>query len=179
MTELMTIEELAGHLRVTEKTIYRLLKRGKIPAIKVTRQWRFDKASIDEWIQQHTVGEKVTILVIDDEQIIRSLFKETLEELGHTVTTVETSLEGLALIKQRDFDLVFLDLKMPGINGAELFKQIKTLKPRLSVVIITGYPDSDMMAQALAQGPFGIMKKPFGESDIITAVDSFFQLTKR
>jgi len=163
-------------LRVTEKTIYRLLKRDGIPATKVGHQWRFNKDSIDEWLRQNSVGTRATILVVDDEQIIRLLFKETLEELGHRVITAETGSEGLELVKQRDFDLVFLDLKMPGMDGAKLFRRIKTIKPKLPVTIITGYPESDIMAQALAQGPFGVMNKPFDESDIITAVNSFLQI---
>ena len=179
MAELMTVQELADYLRVTKKTIYRLFRQNKIPAAKVGHQWRFDKTSIDEWLHQRAVGTKANILVIDDEEVIRTLFKETLEELGYTVMVAETGFEGLELVKQRDFNLVFLDLKMPGIDGAELFRRIRTIKPNLPVTIITGYPDSDMMARALAQGPFGVMNKPFGESDIITAVANFLHITQR
>jgi len=179
MTQLMTLQEMADYLRVTEKTIYRLLRRGKIPATKVGNQWRFDKTLVDEWLQRNSVGTKANILVIDDEETIRSLFKETLEELGHNVIAVETGFEGLELVKQQDFDLVFLDLKMPGMVGDELFGRIKAIKPRLPVTIITGYPDSGMMRRALAQGPFGVMNKPFGESDIITAVANFLHITQR
>jgi len=179
MTELMTVEEVADYLRVTKKTIYRLLRQGKIPATKVGHQWRFDKAAIDKWLQRSSVGTKANILVIDDEQIIRLLFKETLEELGHRVITAETGSEGLELVKQRDFDLVFLDLKMPGMVGDELFGRIKAIKPTLPVTIITGYPDSGMMRRALAQGPFGVMNKPFAESDIITAVNNFLRITRQ
>jgi CheY-like chemotaxis protein len=76
-----------------------------------------------------SVAAKANILVIDDEEAILSLFKETLEELGQRVITAETSSEGLELVKQRDFALVFLDLKMSGVDGAHLFRQIKTIKP--------------------------------------------------
>jgi len=178
MTKLMTVEEVADYLRVTEKTIYRLLERSGIPAAKVGHQWRFDKTSIDEWIQRNSVGVKVNILVVDDEEVVRLLFKETLEELGHRVITAETGARALELVKQRDFDLVFLDLKMPGMDGAELFRQIKAIKPKLLVTIITGYPNSDMMVRALAQGPFGVMNKPFGESDIVNATNVFLRMTK-
>lgn len=178
MTELMTLEEVASYLRVTNRTIYRLLKGGSIPATKVGQQWRFDKASIDEWLGQKSVRKQASILVIDDEEMIRKLFQDTLGELGHTVIAVGTSSEGLELVKQSDFDLVFLDLKMPGMDGAELFAQIKTIKPKLPVTIITGYPDSEMMRRALAQGPFGVMCKPFGEPDIIRAIDTFLGMGK-
>ncbi len=179
MAELMTVQELADYLRVTKKTIYRLLERGGIPAIKVGHQWRFDKTSIDEWLQRSSVGVKANILVVDDEEVVRLLFKETLEEAGHRVITAEIASKGLELVEHRDFDLVFIDLKMPGMDGAELFRQIKAIKPKLPVTIITGYPDSDMMAQAMAHGPFGVMKKPFGESDIMTAVANFLGITQK
>ena len=101
------------------------------------------------------------------------------EELGHRVLVAETGSEGLELVKQRDFTMVFLDLKMPRMDGAELFRQIKTIKPKLPIIIITGYPDSDVMARALAQAPFGVMNKPFTESDVITAVNNFLRITKQ
>ncbi len=178
MAEFMTVEEVAVYLRVTKKTIYRLLWRGNIPATKIGHRWRFSKASIDEWIEQRSVGRDTSILVIDDEEIIRGLFKEALEIQGHRVMTAKDGAEGLKMAKQWDFDLVFLDLKMPGMDGAELFRQIKTMKPDLLVVIITAYPESDIMARALAYGPFGIIKKPFSELEIVTAVNSVFQLGK-
>jgi len=177
MAKLMTVEEAAGYLRVGKKTIYRLLKQGKIPATKVGQQWRFNKVSIDEWLLRKPAVTRANILVVDDEETIRSLFKKTLEELGHKVVAAETGLKGLELLKQQDFAMVFLDLKMPGMDGAEFFRQIKTTRPRLPVIIITGYPDSDIMARALAQAPFGLMNKPFDESDIITAVNAFLPVS--
>jgi excisionase family DNA binding protein len=176
MAKLMTVSEVADYLRVTKKTIYRLLLRGKIPATKVGNQWRFAQGVIDRWLQRNSVVAKANILVVDDEEMVRLLFKTTLEELGHQVTGAETALKGLELVKQRDFDLVFLDLKMPGMDGAELFRQIKAVKPKLPVTIITGYPDSEIMVRALTYGPFGIMNKPFGESDIVNAVNSFLKV---
>ena len=169
----MTLEEVADYLRVTKKTIYRLLERHDIPATKVGRQWRFDKASIDTWLNQNSVETKVSIIVIDDDKELCSLFKDTLEELGHTITTVNDSSKGLELVKSNDYDLVFLDLKMTGMDGAELFRQIRMAKPNLLVTIITGYPDSNLMTNALAHGPLGVMNKPFNSSDIISAINNY------
>ena len=101
------------------------------------------------------------------------------EELGHRVQVAESDLKGLELIKQQDFAMIFLDLKIPGMDGAELFRQMKTLKPKLPVIIITGYPDSDIMARALTYGPFGVMNKPFSESDIVAAVNNFLRINKQ
>jgi excisionase family DNA binding protein len=178
MPELMTVEELCQYLRFTRKTIYRLLKQGNIPAVKIGNKWRFDKATIDRWLHHNMEGVRARILVIDDDELIRSLFKETLEEGGHTVVTAATTAKGLAYVMQREFDLIFLDLKMSGTDGAEILREMKGVKHRLPVVIITGYPDSEMMARAMKHGPLGVMLKPFDDSDIINAVNSFLHATQ-
>jgi excisionase family DNA binding protein len=179
VTQLMTLEEVADYLRVTKKTIYRLLERHIIPARKVGRLWRFDKDSIDVWLSQSSPEAAANILVIDDDETICSLFRDTLEEAGHTVTTASESSKGLELVKEQDYDLVLLDLKMPEMDGAELFRQIRVTKPELPVTIITGYPDSDLMMRALAYGPFGVMNKPFGDSDILSAVNNYLRFGRQ
>jgi excisionase family DNA binding protein len=173
---LMTLEEVADYLHVTKKTIYRLLEKRDIPATKIGRQWRFDKTSIDSWLSRNSTGTTINILVIDDDETICSLFKDTLEEAGHKVTVTSDSSKGLELAKNIKYDMVFLDLKMPGINGTELFKQIRVTKPELPVTIITGYPESALMMTALTYGPFGIMKKPFKSSDVLAAVNNYCHL---
>ena len=91
MTELITVEEVASYLRVTKKTIYRLLRQGGIPATKIGRQWRFDKASIDKWLRQKSVGCKESILVIDDEAVIQELLR-MLSPVAATVGYVQIPL---------------------------------------------------------------------------------------
>jgi excisionase family DNA binding protein len=179
MADLMTLEEVAGYLRVNEKTIYRLLSEGEIPARKVGHLWRFKAAEIDDWLSQKAVGsiksEKADILIVDDDQLICSLFEDVLKANGYGVTTSNDPLKGLELVKSHDYVMVFLDLKMPGMDGAELFKKIREAKRDIPVTIITGFPDSDLMMKALAHGPFGVMRKPFKESDILTAVNSYMR----
>lgn len=175
MAKLMTLEEVASYLRVTKKTIYRLLERRTIPATRVGRLWRFDKDVIDAWLRQQSTDKAANILVIDDDETICSLFKDILEDAGHTLTFATDSPKGLELLEDNDYDLVFLDLMMPIMDGAELFKQIRTVKPELPVTIITGYPESDLMKKAMTYGPFGVMSKPFSNTDILTAVNSYLR----
>jgi excisionase family DNA binding protein len=172
----MTLEEVAQYLRVTEKTIYRLLDKRGVPAARVGHQWRFDKAVIDTWLRQSSTEAEARILVIDDDETICSLFKDTLEDAGYKVTAVTNSYEGLELVKNEDYDLVFLDLKMPGLDGAELLGQIRAVKPEMPVTVVTGYPESDLMMRALNYGPLGVMKKPFKGSDVLTTVRNYLRL---
>ncbi len=179
MPELMTVEELGRYLRFTKKTIYKLLKQGNIPAIKIGNKWRFNKDAIDEWLRYSVETVKTRILVIDDDESIRSLFKTTLEEEGHTVVTADTGAKGLDYVKQQDFDLIFLDLKLPGADGAEVLHEMRSIKRGIPVVVITGYPDSEMMERAMRHGPLGVMTKPFSDSDIIAAINSFFHAAQK
>ena len=136
------------------------------------RLWRFDKASIDAWLVESSKKEVVSILVVDDDNDVCSLFKDTLEEVGHTVITINDAFKGLELVQSQDFNLIFLDLKMPGMDGAELFKHIKEIKPNIPVTIVTGFPDSELMMKALTFGPFSIMNKPFSGADILSVVNN-------
>lgn len=176
MAELITLEEVAKYLRVTEKTIYRLLDKHGIPAVRVSHQWRFDKAVIDVWLRQSSTDAGGHILVVDDDETICSLFKDTLADTGYTVTAVTDANKVLELVRNEDFDMIFLDLKMPEINGAELFGKIRAIKPEIPVTVITGYTESDLMMKALDYGPLGVMKKPFTGSDIIATVKNYLRL---
>jgi excisionase family DNA binding protein len=183
MPGVMTIRELAEYLRINIRTVYRLVEKGEIPAAKIGRQWRFDKEIIDAWLRRlsepYRPQEKTNILVVDDEEMIVELFRETLKTTGFSLLSTTSSVNALHMIEEAHIGLVFLDLRMPGIDGVELFRRIKASKPNLPVVIMTGYPNSDMMAQALAQGPFAIMNKPFSDKDIMEAVNSFLRTDNR
>lgn len=175
---LMTLKEVALYLRVTEKTIHRLLDKNAIPATKVGKLWRFDREALNGWLKDNTVTIKNRILVIDDEEAIGKLIDMTLSKLGHDVLIAESAVHGLSVAQNEDLDLVFLDLKMPGMDGVELFRQIRREKPEMQVIIVTGYPESELMMKALQYGPFGVMHKPFSGADIIRVVNCFLRITR-
>jgi len=174
LAELLTTREIAKYLRLRPETVLRKVKSREIPAIKVGGRFRFDKKRIDEWLS-HSSTSKKRILVVDDDATIRALFKETLERSNYHVMTVEDGTKALKLVKSWNFDLIFLDLKMSGMDGAETFRRIKRINGSIPVVVITGYPTSELMEKALEQGPFGVMKKPFDARDIRRSADGFLR----
>ncbi len=178
MEDLLTTKQIAKYLQLNPVTVRRKVAKGEIQAVKIGRQIRFDKAQIDAWLAQNNTGGKVQILIIDDEPVIGQLFKDSLKGSGYQVTTTLSSLEALELVGDRHFDLIFLDLFMPELNGAELFRRIRQMDNHVPVAIITGYPDSDLMGRAMEYGPFTIMKKPFNSDDILNTVRTFAQGVK-
>jgi len=177
LSELLTTEEIAKYLKLRPETVLRKVRKREIPAIRVGGRFRFDKEQIDEWLRHRSTSKK-RVLVIDDEEAIRRLFKEALEASGYHVMTAKEGAEALDLVRGGDFDLIFTDLKMSGMDGAEIFRQIREINDSVPVVIITGYPMSGLMEQALEQGPIGVMRKPFSALDIARSADSFLRGVK-
>jgi two-component system response regulator (stage 0 sporulation protein F) len=175
MEQLITPQELAKYLKLNHTTIIRKAHKGEIPAIKIGKQFRFDKNQIDKWLTQKTVGRQGQILVVDDEITIGQLFRDSLEKNGYQVTTLSRSLEALEMVTRQHFDLIFLDLAMPEVDGSELFRQIRKIDKQVPIAIITGYPDSDLLRKAKEHGPFLIMIKPFTGDEILQAAQTFNQ----
>lgn len=92
--------------------------------------------------------------------------KKIITSDGHDVVTTQSGVEATKLIEDSNFHLVFLDLMLPDMDGLEVLKVIKKVANNLPVVIITGYPDSELMNQVLELGPVSVLKKPFSRKQI-------------
>lgn len=169
--EILTIRDVAAYLKLPVSTVYRLAERRELPGHKVGRQWRFHKSILDDWFRQHAANLRVTMLVVDDEDVIRQFLVSALHSPQRQILTAASGEEALEIAKKTNLDLVTLDLIMPGINGVETFRQLHALRPDLPVIIVTGYPDSDLMARALEIGPFTMINKPIDIHQIQKVVD--------
>jgi excisionase family DNA binding protein len=169
--EVLTIRDVAAYLKLPVSTVYRLAERRELPGHKVGRQWRFHKTILDDWFRQHAATVRVTILVVDDEDVTRQFIASALQTGQRHLLTASSGEEALEIAKQTDIDLVLLDLIMPGINGVETFRQLHALRPELPVVIVTGYPDTDLMTKALEIGPFTMINKPIDLNHLQKVVD--------
>ena len=101
-----------------------------------------------------------TVLVVDDDENLQEMFKLFLKKAGFSRIIVGNGKDALAALKKQKFDLCFLDLVLPDTTGDEIYKEAKTIDPTLPIVIITGYPDSVMLANILKMGPVTVLEKP-------------------
>jgi excisionase family DNA binding protein len=173
----LTTEEVLEYLQVNLRTVYRLIKAGKIPAVRVGRQWRFRKRDIDGWLEnqrsrQGRAGSGTSravqpppgrprILVVDDEAAIRDLLSKTLALADYDVDLAadgRTALERLRIIP---YDLLITDLKMPGVDGLTVVREARRLKPDIPVIIITGFSTEASAIDAVNLGVSGYLTKPF------------------
>jgi two-component system response regulator (stage 0 sporulation protein F) len=111
------------------------------------------------------------ILVVDDEQSICLLLQDVLTRFGHSVTTCQDGATGLELAQQHRFDLVFLDIRMPGMGGLEALKRLRDLQPDATFVMITGFAKDDIIDEALQSGASACLCKPFSLSQVKKLLD--------
>jgi excisionase family DNA binding protein len=164
---LITVKETAEYLRIPLPTVYYLVQRGQIPAVQIGGRWRVKKDLLDrDVLHAEEDSGQPTVLVVDDEEPLQEMFKLFLKKAGLSRLIVGTGKDALAALDKQKFDLCFLDLQLPDITGDEIYKVAKTKYPDLPVVIITGYPDSEMMNNILRHGPVTVLKKPLRLEDL-------------
>jgi excisionase family DNA binding protein len=189
----LTTEEVLEYLQVNLRTVYRLIKAGKIPAVRVGRQWRFRKRDIDAWLdsqRSRSAGpgsastpalmspsppaaarqSKMRVLVVDDEPSIRELLSKTLALAEYEVDTAADATAALDRLRDHaQYDLMIADLKMPGMDGLALIKQVKELNAEMPVIIITGFSSESSAIDAVNLGVAGYLTKPFRVPQVLAA----------
>ena len=157
---LLTVKETAEYLRIPLPTVYYLVQRGQIPAIQIGGRWRIKKASLDRGILRQDKQGQPTVLVVDDDPDLQELFKAFLKKIGFSRVVVGTAKDAISSLRKQKFDLMFLDLQLPDAPGDQVFKTAKQIDPDLNVIVITGYPDSEMLDRILQISPVPVLKKP-------------------
>ena len=182
----LTTEEVLEYLQVNLRTVYRLIKAGKIPAVRVGRQWRFRKRDIDAWLdsQRSRGGARLTapaparpaatttrprVLVVDDEASIRDLLAKTLALAEYDVDVAPDGRSALERMRLYPYDLLIADLKMPGMDGLTVIREAKRYKADLPVIIITGFSTESSAIEAVNLGVAGYLTKPFRVPQVLAA----------
>ncbi|HEV8318268.1 MAG TPA: response regulator [Vicinamibacterales bacterium] len=182
----LTTEEVLEYLQVNLRTVYRLIKAGKIPAVRVGRQWRFRKRDIDAWLDSQrprgverpagavaapmpSRSARKRVLVVDDEASIRDLLSKTLALAEYDVDTAPDGTSALDRMRTFTYDLLIADLKMPGMDGLTLIRQAKRIKADLPVIIITGFSTESSAIEAVNLGVDGYLTKPFRVPAVLAA----------
>jgi excisionase family DNA binding protein len=186
----LTTEEVLEYLQVNLRTVYRLIKAGKIPAVRVGRQWRFRKRDIDAWLDSQRLRggsgarpaptaaaptrpasgtARPRVLVVDDEASIRDLLAKTLALAEYDVDVAPDGRSALERMRLYPYDLLIADLKMPGMDGLTVIREAKRYKADLPVIIITGFSTESSAIEAVNLGVAGYLTKPFRVPQVLAA----------
>jgi len=171
----LTTEEVLDYLQVNLRTVYRLIKARKIPAVRVGRQWRFRKKDIDQWLNRGRPGQKSSaspgerprILVVDDEDTVRDVLVKALHQAHYDVDTAIDGLSALDRLRATDYDLLITDLKMPGMDGLSVIREARRQASDMPIIIITGASTEASAIEAVNLGVCGYLTKPFRVNRIV------------
>lgn len=182
----LTTEEVLEYLQVNLRTVYRLIKAGKIPAVRVGRQWRFRKRDIDAWLDSQrgprtaraaapaappsrpaAASSRPRVLVVDDEASIRDLLAKTLALAEYEVDVAPDGRSALDRMRMYPYDLLIADLKMPGMDGLSVIREAKRYKTDLPVIVITGFSTESSAIEAINLGVSGYLTKPFRVPEVL------------
>ena len=112
------------------------------------------------------------VLVVDDDPVVRTSFDRVLSSKGYAVITAENGEEALRKLNEEKYDVVYTDIRMPGMSGPELQDKLKRRGRAIPIVFITGYGDVPMAVNAVKKGAFDFIEKPFNDQALLVLIDN-------
>ena len=125
---------------------------------------------------------KISVLVIDDERSFTEELQELLQIKGYGAFTANTGRQGLNILKTREIDLLILDIRLPGVNGLDILKEVKEMYPNLEVIIVSAHGDMESVIRAMRLGALDYLRKPFRHVDFQIAIErtqKFLKLNRK
>lgn len=125
---------------------------------------------------------KGKILLLDDEQIFLEAHEEEFVDAGYEIKTALTGKEAISIAGKERFDIIYVDLIMPEMNGVKVCKEIKKISPKTEVVLISGYPEEILKNRILfldAGGREEILRKPLGDKELIKMTENIIKEGRR
>jgi DNA-binding NtrC family response regulator len=116
------------------------------------------------------MNPKANILIVDDNVSLCKTMSFILERKGYAVATALGGLEAIERVRERPFDMIFMDIKMPFMDGMETYRRIKEIRPEAVVMMMTAYAVEDLVQEALQEGAYGILYKPLDMEKVIALV---------
>jgi two-component system KDP operon response regulator KdpE len=126
-----------------------------------------------------TSAVSFSILVVDDEPSLRKVIRASLAAGGYTVEEVGTGTDAVGLLQRRSFDLVLLDINMPGLNGLEACRKIRSIAPQTGIVMVTVRDSEEDKVRALEAGADDYVTKPFRFRELVARIGAVLRRTRR
>jgi len=114
---------------------------------------------------------KTNILVVDDQIGMLETFTDILEDRDYNVATADDGFTAIKKVREQSFDLIFMDIKMPGLNGVQTFRELKKINPKITVIMMTDYSVEDLIEEAVEEGAYAVIYKPFNMDRVIQTIE--------
>jgi excisionase family DNA binding protein len=174
---LMTSEEVLALLHVNRRALYRLIEDRALPARRVGRHWRFRRSEVLRWLRRNEETRPASrdatprVLVVDDDDSVRGWMSGVLNGHGFHADAVPDGATGLDRLAQTSYDLAIVDLRMPGLDGLSVLRQLRARGDSLPVIVVTGYSTEASAVEALNIGVSFYLTKPLRLTPLLGAVN--------
>ncbi|MFC2008030.1 response regulator [Chloroflexota bacterium] len=168
--EIKKIDPAAAVIMMTAYSVEDLVKEALEEGAYAVAYKPFDIDIIITLIQE-LLQDKTLILVVDDQFGDRETLKGILEDKGYRVTTARDGTEVVRLVKEKHYNIIFLDIKLPNMNGVETFEQVKKIDPEAVVIMMTGYTEEELVTKAVTKGAYTCIYKPFDMEKVLALVE--------
>jgi len=176
--EVKKIDPKAAVIMMTAYSVEDLVKEALAEGAYAVVYKSFDIGRIIALIEE-SLHEKTLILVVDDEFGDRETLRAILEDKGYRVATARDGVEAILMVKERHYDIIFLDVRLPDMNGVETYEQVRKIDPRATVIMMTGYTEEDLVKRAITQGAYTCIYKPFNMERVIALVEDIAKEKKK
>ncbi len=172
-------KDVCETLQISKSTLFKWEREGLIT--KVRRDWRgwrlYDERNLEE-IRQNIERQKASeskprssyVLVVDDDAMILQVMSDLLQAAGYDVLTASTGEDAVALHLEKQPALTFLDVKLRGRSGIDVFREIRAVDPHAMIVILTGYPKIEDTVQVIKEGAYNYLTKPIKSEELLEMV---------
>jgi len=171
---LLTVREVAEFLHVHPNTVRQWSEKGLIRSCRVGSRGdrRFSVADVNGIVSSSGRSPSGIVLIVDDDPAVRELLADVVMREGYAAVSVGSAEEALEELQRQQYDLVFLDLALPGLSGLEVLRSIKDGGNKAVVAVITGYHDEPTALEAMSLGPAFFIRKPLKLADIVHVLDT-------
>jgi DNA-binding NtrC family response regulator len=119
--------------------------------------------------------KKCSILIVDDDSGMTETLADVLDDMGYTVAVAEDGLAAIDKIKKESYDVTLMDIKMPGMNGVETFKEFKKTNTSMKVIMMTAYAVEELIKEALREGAFDVIHKPLDIDKVVELIEEAYK----
>jgi DNA-binding NtrC family response regulator len=169
--EVKKIDPKAVVIMMTAYSVEELVKEALAEGAYTIVYKPFDIDKIIALIQELLDG-KILILVVDEQFADRDALKAMLEGKGYRVATAQNGAEAIDMVRERHYDIIFLNVKLPDMTGVETFERVKKIDPEATVIMMTGYDEEDLVKKAVSAGAYTCIHKPFDMEKVVTLVET-------
>ena len=177
--KMLTTSEVADRLNVHPNTVRHWCRQGRLKAYRLGNRGdrRFKATDVDSLLTAENCSERV-VLIIDDDDEVRTLLYDIVSGNGCRAIEAISGEQALEQLEQHVFDLIFVDLMLPGLNGVEILSKVKSMDRKPIITVITGHGDTSIAKKAECMGPTFFIRKPFDTNDIFSILDLTMRLRR-